>query len=102
MSWSWATKLEPALLVHPGGSADSTWVAMKLTGYFSMEYTTIIQDMGGSPFLPRTNSALCPKSTYRNTGIAFTTAVCINKPSAEVPSAMTEVWELTTTPHKPY
>ena len=59
-SWSWATKLEPALLVLPGGSADPSWVVMKLTGYLSLEYTTIIQNVDGSPFLPLAHSALCP------------------------------------------
>ena len=44
----------------PDGSADPSWVAMKLTGYLSLGYTTIIQGVDGSPFLPWTNSALCP------------------------------------------
>ena len=51
-SWSWATKLEPALLIPPGVSADPIWVAMKLTDYLSLAYTTIIQGVDGSPFLP--------------------------------------------------
>ena len=59
-SWSWATKLEPALLVPAGDSADPSWVAMKLTGYLSLGYTTIIHGVDGSSFLPWTNSALCP------------------------------------------
>ena len=59
-SWSWATKLKPALLVPPGGSSDCTLVTMKLTGHLSLGYTTIIQDEDGSSFLPWTNSALCP------------------------------------------
>ena len=33
-SWSWATKLEPALLVPPGGSADPTWVCDKVSRLF--------------------------------------------------------------------
>ena len=49
-SWSWATKVEPALLVLPCGFADPTWVAIKLAGYFSLGYTIIIQDVDGSPF----------------------------------------------------
>ena len=101
-SWSWATKLKPALLVPPGGSADTTWVVMKLAGYLSLEYTTIIQGVDGSPFLPWAHSALCPYSKYRNTGIAFIIAVVIIKPSADAPSAIAEVWELITTPRKPY
>ena len=35
---------------------------------------------------------------YRNTGIAFTIAVGINKPSVDAPSAIDEVWALITTP----
>ena len=49
-SWSWATKMEPALQVPPGGSADLTWVVMKLAGYLSLIYITIIQGVDGSPF----------------------------------------------------
>ena len=49
-----------------------------------------------------TYPALCPQSKYRNTGIAFTIAVGINKPSADAPSAMADVWELLTTQQKPY
>ena len=64
MSCSRATKMEPALLVPPGGSADGTMAAMKLTGCLSLGYTTIIQDEDGSPFLPWTNSVLCPQSKY--------------------------------------
>ena len=52
-SWSWATKLEPALLVPPGGSADPNWVVMKLEGYLFLGYTTILQGVEGSPFCPR-------------------------------------------------
>ena len=59
-SWSRATKSEPALLVPPGGSADPTWVVMKLAGYLSLEYTTIIQGVDGSTYLPWAHSALCP------------------------------------------
>ena len=38
----------------------------------------------------------------QNTDIAFTIAVGINKPSADAPSAMAQVWELITTAQKPY
>ena len=44
--------MEAALLVPLGGSADRTLVAMKLTGYFSLGYTTISQDQDGSHFCP--------------------------------------------------
>ena len=54
------TKMEPVLLVPPGGSADRTLVATKLTGYLSLGYTTIIQDEDESLSLLWTNSALCP------------------------------------------
>ena len=101
-SWSWATRLEPALLVSPGGSVDPTWVAMKFIGHLSLGYTTIIQGVDGSYVLSWTNSALCPYSKYRNTGIAFTIAVGINEPSADAHSAMAGVWASIPTPQKPY
>ena len=94
--------MEPALLVPPGGSADPTRVVLKLAGYLSLGYITIIQGVDGSPFLPWVHSALCSQSKYRNTGIAFTIAMGINKPSTDAPSAMAEVSELITTPQKPY
>ena len=52
MSWSWASGLEPALLVPPCGSAYPTWVVVKLAEYLSLGYTIIIQGVDGTPFCP--------------------------------------------------
>ena len=55
-----------------------------------------------SPFCPG-QILRCVHSQYTEIqGIAFTIAVGINKPSADDPSAMAEVWALITTPQKPY
>ena len=95
-SWS-----EPILLVPQHESADRTSVAMKFTGYISLGYTRSMQGEGQFLFLPWTNSALCPSSKYRNTGIAFTIAVGIHRPWTDPPSVMGQDYELITTSQKP-
>ena len=100
-SWSWATKLKPVLLVPLGGSADPTWLVMKLAGYLSLGYSTIIQGVGGSPFCPGHILRCVHSHNTETQAYACTIAVGINKPSVDAPSAMAEVLELITTPQKP-
>ena len=82
-SCSWATRLEPALLVPLGGSADPTWAAMN-----RLFVSGIYHNYTGRGWIPLfALGKFCAVPIVKIPGI--------DKPSMDAPSAMADVCQAT-------